>query len=393
VEGGDNLKLRDAVEDCLRGWDAGERSRARRPIITYDMTTEESPNHAPLDAIEALQQLNILMGEARAGNDDYLWSILAAHASFLRNTLGERQELRSYICVTQGCNANGWSEDYIHYRGEMARELLKQLGVPWGKSTQDELEQLEGLVDPVNVPQSILHEATAYEGRVRELAATSTDYDLEVQLVSIEAYWSYWLDGKGKRPRLRFNDRRTRMTKVRAKQFALHEVLGHALQCATWSSLCTSHDVAWARLLSLTSRVHVAFEGLAQALPLLLPINDIGLEARVRLDHYLQLVRSQLHLMIESGKSIEACVSHARKMVPFWSNDMIAEVLADRGLNPSLRSYLWTYPAGFDWFVALAETGDRKLIESVTRANYQAPLSPSDLKELWPGGPTIGGPE
>ncbi|PRX02945.1 UNVERIFIED_ORG: hypothetical protein CLV66_113143 [Actinomadura viridilutea] len=39
-----------------------------------------------------------------------------------------------------------------------------------------------------------------------------------------------------------------------------------------------------------------------------------------------------------------------------WATDAaIADLLTDRGANPHLRSYLWAYPAGFDWFANLAD--------------------------------------
>jgi hypothetical protein len=69
----------------------------------------------------------------------------------------------------------------------------------------------------------------------------------------------------------------------------------------------------------------------------------------------------------------------------------IAGYLADRGTSPVHRSYMWTYPAGMDWFAALAEAGGETARE-VLRAAYRAPLTPSDLAALWPDGSAIGGP-
>ncbi|CAJ59495.1 conserved hypothetical protein [Frankia alni ACN14a] len=61
--------------------------------------------------------------------------------------------------------------------------------------------------------------------------------------------------------------------------------------------------------------------------------------ARVRLDHYLQLVRAELHQAINVGRSIADCVAHARGRVPFWSDDTIADALTDRGADPLLRCH------------------------------------------------------
>ena len=77
--------------------------------------------------------------------------------------------------------------------------------------------------------------------------------------------------------------------------------------------------------------------------------------------------------------------------MPFWTDATIADLLADRGANPLLRSYLWSYPAGLDWFAALADRA-ATVAPEVLRAAYREPLTPDDLAALWPTGPPIGGP-
>jgi hypothetical protein len=132
-------------------------------------------------------------------------------------------------------------------------------------------------------------------------------------------------------------------------------------------------------------------EGLAQALPLFVTPDDERLVARVRLAHYLELVRAELHLLVNSGTAIADCVKHARDRVPFWPDEAIADMLADRSVNPLLRSYLWAYPAGIDWFVALADKADKETVSEVLRSSYREPLTPGDLARAWQAGPLIGG--
>ena len=47
--------------------------------------------------------------------------------------------------------------------------------------------------------------------------------------------------------------------------------------------------------------IPVLLEGLAQTFPLFVAQDDEALITRVRIDHYIQLVRSELHLMIDGG--------------------------------------------------------------------------------------------
>jgi hypothetical protein len=41
-----------------------------------------------------------------------------------------------------------------------------------------------------------------------------------------------------------------------------------------------------------------------------------------------------------------------------------------------LRTYLWSYPGGTDWFINLADTASAATIEAVFRASYAQPLTP-----------------
>jgi hypothetical protein len=89
--------------------------------------------------------------------------------------------------------------------------------------------------------------------------------------------------------------------------------------------------------------------------------------------------------------ALAECASHARKRIPWWTSNDIANELSDRSTDPFLRSYLWAYPAGIDWFAALADTADEATIGRVLRGTFERPLSPTDLAALWPTGPVIGG--
>ena len=49
------------------------------------------------------------------------------------------------------------------------------------------------------------------------------------------------------------------------------------------------------------------------------------------------------------------CAEEIRQHIPFWDDERIGDALSDRSVNPLLRSYLWSYPAGLDWFWHLTE--------------------------------------
>lgn len=237
---------------------------------------------------------------------------------------------------------------------------------------------------------TIQRAAAEFELAVREAVGTNASYRLTIETADVDAYWVNWLDGAGDQVRLRLNRRNLSFTQVKARQFALHEILGHALQYASFAQQCAAEEVPWVRLLSVYAPHQVQLEGLAQALPLFVASGDQALMTRFHLDHYLELVKGQLHAALVRGESAAKCADYARSHVPFWSDDFIGSLLTDRGADPLLRSYLWAYPAGLDWFAALSGAAP-KTVARVLQASYRAPLTPTELAELWPDGPYLGG--
>jgi hypothetical protein len=92
--------------------------------------------------------------------------------------------------------------------------------------------------------------------------------------------------------------------------------------------------------------------------------------------------------MINEGRSVAECATHARRRIPWRNSDDIANELSDRSTHPFLRTYLWSYPAGIDWFATLADTADKATIARVLRGTFERPLRPTGLAALWPAGPT-----
>ncbi|MGW5136296.1 hypothetical protein [Streptomyces sp. NPDC004135] len=378
-----------ALEHVLRGWHRHETERGNPAVIDFDCAPAPAP--AALGRLEALRRLRSLHDRARRANDIRLVREVQAQLAYLYALLGERPSLDTYVRHTQGCGARGWPADYVTERGEQARHLLADAGIAWGPDTLHDLNRAEGVIAAEAAAEAIRHEAASFEPRVRTAVGATAPYDLAIEVVRVDAYWSYWLDGAGRTVRLRINLRRAAFTAVQVRLFALHEVLGHGLQSASFHAAFTEDIQEWLPLLTVHSPCQVVLEGLAQSLPVFVAADDHQLMTRVRLEHYVQLVCAELHLAINSGVSVEDCAAHAVSRVPFWDDTQIENVLTDRGTDPLLRTYLWAYPAGLDWFMALADA-PRATAADVLRAAYRRPLHPADLADLWPDGPVIGGP-
>lgn len=386
------MNLRDEAEQALRAWNAHETGRGANPVIDFDCHPEDAPAEPAAGRLSAYRRITELRRKAEEAGERRLAERLDADRGYLAALMGERLPLTDYVHVTQGCHAAGWPADYVSENGDIARKSLDSLGVSWGPRLMDELADLCGPVGAADTPDLIRQAARDYEPAVRTATGTQAPYELTIETTKVDDYWAYWLDGAGQKVRLRLNLRNARFTQAECRQFALHEVLGHGLQNASYAARCAAEDVPWVRMTSVHALNQVLLEGLAQAMPLFIAPDDEILIARVRFVHYTQLVRAELHLAINSGVPIEECAAHARSRAPWWKDQHIGDFLTDRATNPKLRSYLWAYPAGLDWFTALAMQADKHVIGQILHAAYSDPLTPADLSELWPAGPPIGGP-
>ncbi|WP_326552768.1 hypothetical protein [Micromonospora sp. NBC_01813] len=387
--------VRDRIEAVLRAWDGYERHRGATAVIDYDCAPLDHTAATPPPAasrVAVLAELTAIADEPACQRDDRLRSLVDAHVTYLRAMLGQRLPLADHVRRTQGCGTAGWPDDYLTQVGDRARSCLADLGVDWDARTLTQLARVEGTLRRQDAPDAIEQAAADLEPLVRAATGADAPYQLTIESADVDAYWSYWLDGAGAAARLRLNRHRAEFTETQARVFALHEVLGHALQSASWYARWTATDDGAVRLLSVHTNPQVLLEGLAQALPLFVIGDNAQAVARVRVAHYTQLVRAGLHLAINDGTSVADCVAWAQARVPFWTEEEIGNALTDRSVDPQLRSYLWAYPAGIDWFVALADRGGAETRTAVLRAAYRGPLAPVDLAALWPAGPTIGGP-
>lgn len=379
------MSTRDDVERLLRSWDRYERDRGAPAIIDFDC----DPTEGAIEPADGRLAVLYRFLEMRTEATDELAQRIDSHIAYLRALMGERPSLDEYIYATLNCSTQGWPGEYVSERGNDVRARLDDLGIAWNSSTLDNLIAAEGRIESDAAPDAIRQAVADVEPAIRKTVQTSAPYHLSIEPVDLQAYWAYWLDGIGENIRLRLNLRNAAFTKVTVRQFALHEVLGHGLKGASYTQHAKREDVPWVRLLSVHSSHQVLLEGLAQALPLFITPDDEQVVTRVKLEHYSYLVRAELHLAINSGVSVEECAAHARTRIPWWTDQSIGDALTDRGADPLLRSYLWSYPAGQDWFTHLSAAAPQ-VWRPVLQAAYQQPLTTTDLMNLWPAGPCIG---
>jgi hypothetical protein len=375
------MRVRDELEAVIRGWHQYEVNRGAVAVIDFDFRPDVTEVEEITSRLQAYTRCQELLARAEAEDDEWVAGRALADLTYLGGLIGERRPVREYIRDTQGVDPVGWPAEYVTEVGERARAALANLGIDWGPNTADDLRELEGPLEIDEAVDEIRKAAGRLEERVRELTGATAPFNLTIETTDLDAYWSYWLDGAGSDVRMRINLRNAKFTKVGATKFALHEILGHGLQSASISENARQNDVPWVRLLSVHARQQVLLEGLAQTLPLFVLPEDELLVATVRLDHYTHLVRGELHIAINRGDAIEKCVTYAHDRAPFWTDEAVSNTLSDRSVNPQLRTYLWSYVAGIDWFVALADSRS-SVSADVLRLAYTDPLTPKGLQEL-----------
>lgn len=384
------MHLRDAVEEAVRRWDALERSHGEPPVIDFDCAPPTTKPRPFDNRFAALNELTRLRSETEAQGRSVLSAHVDAHIAYLSALIGQQGPFDEYIVTTQGCPPRGWTWDYVEQRAGIAQDALGSLGIAWNEHAWRHLCSVSEQLPAAEVSAVITEYADKYESSVRRLVDTNAEFNLTIEDVEVDAYWAYWLDGAGHDARLRINKKNASFSRVDAYRFALHEVLGHALQYSSLTTQAESNTVEWPRILAVHCSHQVLFEGLAQVLPWIASPEDEIVVARTRVDHFMNLVRGQLHILINSGTAAADCRDLAHRQVPWWTDEAIARELYDRSRDPQLRSYLWSYPAGIDWFVRLVEAGGTTPTE-VLREAYRRPLTPTELQELWPTGPVIGG--
>jgi hypothetical protein len=224
------VRLRDAVEEAIRRWDVLERSRGEAPVIDFDCAPPAKQPRPYDNRFAALDDLTQLRTEADTQHQPVLSAQLDAHLAYLCALIGQQLPLDEYISLTQGCTPHGWTQDYIEQRAQIAREALGSLGISWDKHAWTNLGAVSEQLPAADVSSAITEYAEKYESSIRRLVDTDADFNLTIEDVEVNSYWSYWLDGAGHDTRLRINRNKASFSRVDAYRFALHEVLVNSLQ-------------------------------------------------------------------------------------------------------------------------------------------------------------------
>lgn len=375
--------LAESYVGLLLAWDGLTRAAGGPQIVDFDLSGV-TPSLEVSDELEVLAALEALAGDAPA--DDFLGRRLAGHIAYLRHKLGEQTALAKYCFDTQGFRAAEFPEAELAYRRELATESLSRFGTAIRPELLEDLQRVDPAVEVESVPRAIRAAVEEMRPTLEAVLGRTLQFDYDVELVEERAYWVYWADSSCGRFRLRFNRwHDSALTQSRIRQFAAHEVLGHFGQIHSYARRVAAGELpATFGVTTLHTLEQFALEGTAQTLPLWLweprDIEELLL-ARVRLAHYMELVRHNAHIMINSGQRIEQCVGYVAERLPHLEIDKVLVDLVGRARNPSLRSYQLAYGVSFDAMVRATEALPARRRASVVRRLYAEPLPYPEFAE------------
>lgn len=383
------MDFESGLIETLWAWDRHERANNRPAIVDYAPASprDETPVLARWDVRERLIELQNEAPNTAAHQR------IDAHLAYLDATCGVREPLTTYVQRTQGLTPHEAPEAYVQELQSRLQVSLGDLGLTFADDLPEALENAEGLVRIEDIPELFRDILATWKPTFDAYVRQTGDWSLDIEIVEIDDYWSYWVDGIGSSFRLRINRRNARFTSVLATQFVFHELLGHASQLDAWRRSSEAGAVTPWRIYSSVHTPHQPLlEGLAQALPLFVnEAADAPLLLRIQLSHFMQLARNQIHVWAESVNDLRAIIDRATQLVPWWTPDKIVREIQDRSVNPLLRSYLYAYPAGLDFFTRASCHLDESARQSLVERCYAEPLFPSELESLTGLTWSIGG--
>ena len=367
----------------LLGWDELERANGGRPVIDFNVSgvTSGSEFRDRKEVLDAILEL-----KAALDPGSLVSARTVAHETYLRALMGQQFGFADYLAATQGVVPSRFPQDLLHQVRAEAERRLRQVGVDPEGPVDEQMAKLDPPLPQTAIEPTFHELLQEYRSSIEHALGTSLAFDLTIESVDVDEYWSYWVDGAADKFRLRLNRRRASFSWHECLQFTFHELLSHCGQMDAWRSLIAKGVLA--KSLGVTT-VHspeqFMSEGIAQVMPVLLssPASDNEmLLAQMTVRRFELLVINNVHCMINEGASIEQCHDYYERHSLRHRRRWFLDELSSRSLDPLYRSYQYVYATGAElsWdAVGVLEASDR---EELIRACFRRPYTPADLQLL-----------
>jgi len=359
-------------------WDEFERRQNRIEIIDFNLLSEFKTRSKYKNRRDILSDLEFILPKI---TDERIQSKTLSHITYLRALIKDAIPFHAYIENTQQIPVKYFSEAYIRQIQIELNLTLDELHIDFNEKTLDSLNALDSEIPDQDCEKYFSQIYEKNKPYVESHLNREFDFDMIIETVNEDAYWSCWVDSKDDAFRLRINLKAKPYTQTKVLQMVYHELLAHCCQMAFWREQIREGKLS--RIWGLTT-VHgpeqFLFEGLAQTLPLFFKnefTDNILLQAKIKLSHYDALIWNNLHIMINEAKTANECIKYAKNYLPWTKENNIRNDLISRLENILFRSYQYVYPCSFDFFMKLAnKCGELK------PEFYSDILLYSDLKPL-----------
>lgn len=368
------------VEQLL-GWDKFERKSSKLSIIDFNLL---GANWVPKKYTSRYQILNDLKRSCKLKDvSNSVKAKITANVTYLRSLMGQRYAFKDYILNTQHIPTIEFQEIYLSSIKNRFCKALDNLSVRYDRNSIRSLDLQESKIKLHDIGDYFTQVFSEEKTKLEDIIGQSIEFELEIELAEEDAYWSYWVDGKGSNFRLRFNKSNKDYPLTEAIQFIYHELLEHCSQMALWKREidCRRMSPVWG-LTCVHGPEQFLFEGLAQTLPLYIKSeksNTSMMETRILLSLLSYLISNNVHLYINEGKSIEYCLKFAKKYLPWIRNDRFAEGLKSKSNDVLFRSYQYVYSQSFDFFYRMSSKLNDKEKKHFLNKCYKEVLLFDDL--------------
>lgn len=405
-----------------RAWDALERARFGNSVIDFDLAPQDTfptfkSREQVLECLETQQRiLQSLEGAAVEAEDaavellrraaaNLLHSRLRASATLLRALLGESFEFATYIRNTLGIEPREFSEEEIEQkRNEVNGLLEREFDISFRREDFEKFELDFKLQDSSNFDDNFrLLRARWLPVLLSRLGFPEEEfrrYTIDFSLTKEDAYWKNWISGNlaQHRIQLRVNVHpRHNWYKGSSELLTIHEYCGHAVQMVNWHRRIEAKQMPRVfGILTVHFPDQFLLEGLAEALPYLLPTPDRNLETQTlvfrELQYYTLMVFNNVHLLANgyvleearktgslTNSGSETALHYAFERLPFTKREVIEKEVRDRTQNPLFRCYQYVYGIAkrcfLDAFAGLAPEDSNQLLRWV----YDVPMTPQQF--------------
>lgn len=383
-----NQELDIQLCNFMISWDALERSLNGYDIIDFNLCNVEfsKPLSTPSSRLDALAEGYKLLEkvEGELGTQDYNFKKLNSSITCLNIICGKRIELSEYIEKTLGFAPQLYHKDYLY--GILNDIMVEAINhkIDFDKLVNNQIEELRYGPDKEDIIEAFTSEFASQKNLFHNEFGLDFDFDLKFEFVDVDAYWSYWIDGTGNQYRLRFNRSDRQYLQSEITQFCLHELIAHCGQASSWRKNIIAKKLPhFAGLLSIHSCEQVLLEGLAQGLPLLLDKYEGSLVClRAKKDLLRQLALNNCYIRAESGLDVDEIFKEYNEIFPATNIDRLVKDVSNQQRNPNLRSYMFSYPKGFEMVYEISAEKDFNKVDNFINSAFNKPMLFKDIQEF-----------